>query len=213
MGKDYYAVLGVQRDSDAGQVRARFLELARTQHPDRFQGDEKVRAEVKFQEITEAFNILSDPARRRQVDAELSGPETRTKGEGAGQAAKVYLQRGIKAYREGNHSDAADNFERATEESPEDARAWGYLAQACQHQRRWGSRARKAAAKACQLEPMNVIYLKLAGRLFAQAEMNGKAAKYYIAARDWGGQDPEIEEALDEIRQRMKKPRGGLFGG
>ena len=213
MGKDYYAVLGVQRDCSAQQVRARFLELARTQHPDRFQGEAKVDAEREFQEITEAFNILSDPARRRQVDSELSAPETRANEEGPGQAAKVYLRRGIKAYREGNHADAADNFERATEESPEDARAWGYLAQACQHQRRWGARARKAAAKACQLDPMNVTYLKLAGRLFAQAEMYGKAAKYYIAARDWGGEDADVNEALDDIRSRMKKPRGGLFGG
>lgn len=212
MGKDYYSVLGVEQNASAEQVRARFLELARTQHPDRFQGEEKSRAEQQFQEITEAFNILSDPERRRLADQEMATQEPGQRSD-QGQAAKVYLRRGIKAYREGNHADAADNFERATQENPSDAKAWGYLAQACQHQRRWGARGRKAAAKACELEPMNVTYLKLAGRLFAQAEMHGKAAKYYVAARDWGGADPEVEEALSEIRRRMKKPRGGLFGG
>jgi len=209
MGKDYYSILGVPQNATTDQVRKRFLELARSQHPDRFQGQDKERAEADFQEITEAFNILSDPERRRQVDVELARPESSASD--PGQAAKVYMSRGIKAYRAGNHLEAAKNFERATSEDPRDARAWSYFAQACQHQKRWWARGRQAAAKACQLEPMNATYLKLAGKLFLQADMLGRAGKYYVAAQSWGGEDPEVEKALDEIKRRAKKGRGGLF--
>lgn len=212
MAKDYYAILGVRRNATQAAVKSRFLELARSKHPDRFQGDEKVKAEDEFQEITHAFNILSDPARRREVDAALAHTG-KSKPEEPSGAAKVYLRRGIKAYREGNHVEAADNFERAVKEEPSDARTWSYLAQACQQQRRWWPRARRAAAKACELEPMNAKYLKLAGRLFAQSEMFARAEKYYLAAQNWGDEDADVEEALVEIRRRMKKSRGGLFGG
>lgn len=209
MPKDYYSILGVPQNATTDQVRKRFLELARTKHPDRFHGDAKAPAEAEFQDITEAFNILTDPERRRQADAELARPEGSEVDQG--QAAKVYLSRGIKAYRAGNYVEAANNFERATREDPRDARAWSYFAQACQHQKRWWARGRQAAAKACQLEPMNATYLKLAGKLFLQSEMLGRAAKYYVAAQSWGGADPEVEKALAEIRRRSKKGRGGLF--
>lgn len=209
MGKDYYSILGVPQNATTDQVRKRFLELARSQHPDRVQGAEKARAEAEFQEITEAFNILSDPERRRQVDVEMARPESSPADQG--QAAKVYLRRGIKAYRAGNYAEATSNFERATREDPRDARAWSYFAQACQHQKRSWARGRQAAAKACQLEPMNATYLKLAGKLFLQADMLGRAEKYYVAAQSWGGEDPEVGKALAEIRRRSKKSRGGLF--
>ncbi len=212
MSKDYYAILGVPRNATQAQVRTRFRELARSQHPDRYSGEEKAKAEDEFQEITHAFNVLNDPERRREIDATLVQRE-KSAGDDKGDAAKVYLRRGVKAYKEANYSEAADNFERATREEPRDARAWVYLAQACQHQRRWWPKARKAAAKACEIEPMNAKYLKLAGRLFAESEMFARAEKYYIAAQSWGGEDADVEAALVEIRRRMKKPRGGLFGG
>lgn len=210
MEKDYYAILGVPQNATTEQIRKRFLELARSHHPDRFQGEEKSEAEDTFQDITQAFNVLSDPGRRGEIDEYLARPEA-SAVEDKDQATKVYLSRGVKAYRAGNHVEAADNFERATKASPRDARAWNYLAQAFQHQRRFAPRARQAAAKACQIEPMNVKYLKLAGRLFAEAEMFPRAEKYYVAAQNWGGDDPEIEQALAEVRRSQKKSRGGLF--
>ncbi len=212
MAKDYYAILGVPRNATQAQVRARFLELARNQHPDRFQGEEKVKAEDEFQEITQAFNVLSDPTQRREADAALLQAD-KGGGEEQSGAAKVYIRRGIKAYRERNFVEAADNFQRATKEEPRNARAWSYLAQACQHQSARLAKARQAAAKACQLEPMNARYLKLAGRLFAQAEMYSRAEKYYVAAQNWGEEDAEVEAALADVQRRMKKSRGGLFGG
>ena len=45
---------------------------------------------------------------------------------------------------------------------------------------------------------MNVSYLKLAGALFAEADLFAQAAKYYRSALDWGGEDPDIKTAFEK---------------
>ena len=72
MAKDYYSILSVMRSATPEEIRNRFRQLARERHPDRFQGAERAKAEGDFQEITEAFNMLSNPERRRQIDLELA---------------------------------------------------------------------------------------------------------------------------------------------
>jgi curved DNA-binding protein CbpA len=209
--KDYYAILGVARTASPTQVRERFRELARTRHPDRFQGAEKTAAELEFQAITEAFNVLSNSDRRRQYDASLVRPE-RSQPSDQGQVAKVFLQRGIKAYRDGNYLEAAESFDRATKSDAGNAQAWHHLALACSHQRRWLNRAAEAIVKACQLAPMNPAYMKLAGRIHADLGMTAEAEQYYNRALDWGGDDPAVREALEDLKKVAKRGRSGLFG-
>ena len=204
MEKNYYAVLGLPTNATTRQVRERFLEFARTRHPDRYRGGDKQRAEREFQEITEAFNVLSDPRRRRELDARLARPGA-SSVQDTSQAAKVYLQRGIRAYREKNFLQAAENFDRATREDPEMAKAWHYLAATARHQKRWLSRARTAITKACELEPMNSDYLKLAGQIFAESGMTARAERYLQEALDWGGDDTEIRAALQQLRAGGRK--------
>ena len=72
MARDFYAVLAVARSATDDQIRQRFRQLARERHPDRFTGEEKQAAELMFQEITQAFNVLSDPELRRQHDLDLT---------------------------------------------------------------------------------------------------------------------------------------------
>jgi curved DNA-binding protein CbpA len=212
MAKSYYDVLGLAANSTAEQIRNRFVELARQRHPDRFQGAEKERAEREFQEVTEAFNVLSNPERRRVHDLELARPQVQRQGADPAQLARVYLQRGSKAYREKNYFEAAENFDRATKAQPDNAKNWHHLALACSHQRRWLSRAVGAVARACELEPMNPDYLKLAGRIFESAEMFLRAEQYYNESLKWGGEDPAVAERLDELRKKIKKGKTGFFG-
>src|SRR2546430_9184298 len=103
MKVNYYEVLGVDRSASEPEIRERFRKLAREQHPDRYKGPDKADAEGKFQTLTEAVNVLTNPARRKQHDAEIAAPGARAAG-GADltQVGKVYLSKGIKAYREGD---------------------------------------------------------------------------------------------------------------
>ena len=62
--KNYYVILGIERAEGSSAIRTAFRELARRYHPDRA-GPESTRA---FQEIQEAYQVLSDPTSRRAYD-------------------------------------------------------------------------------------------------------------------------------------------------
>ena len=58
--RDYYEVLGVQRDCTREQLKVAYRKLAMQYHPDRNNGDKG--AEERFKEVGEAYSVLSDPA-------------------------------------------------------------------------------------------------------------------------------------------------------
>ena len=64
--RDYYAVLGVNRDAEAGDVKRAYRKLAVQYHPDRNPGDHQ--AEARFKEAAEAYEVLSDPEKRTLYD-------------------------------------------------------------------------------------------------------------------------------------------------
>ena len=64
--KDYYETLGVPRTASEGDIKKAFRKLAREFHPD--VAKNKKQAEEKFKEINEAYEVLSDPAKRKRYD-------------------------------------------------------------------------------------------------------------------------------------------------
>src|SRR5262249_32382117 len=64
--RDYYEVLGVARDASADAIKKAYRALARKHHPDVNPGDKK--AEAKFKEAQQAYDILSDPEKRSLYD-------------------------------------------------------------------------------------------------------------------------------------------------
>ena len=64
--KDYYAALGVTKASTEKEIKQAFRKLARTHHPDVNPGDKK--AELRFKEINEAYEVLGDAAKRKKYD-------------------------------------------------------------------------------------------------------------------------------------------------
>eukprot|EP01028_Stygiella_incarcerata_P006370 TRINITY_DN259_c3_g1_i1.p1 TRINITY_DN259_c3_g1~~TRINITY_DN259_c3_g1_i1.p1 ORF type:complete len:315 (-),score=115.88 TRINITY_DN259_c3_g1_i1:650-1594(-) len=67
MGKDYYQILGVPRDADAETLKKSYRKLAVKWHPDK-NPTNKDEATKKFQEISEAFAVLSDEKKRKVYD-------------------------------------------------------------------------------------------------------------------------------------------------
>ena len=64
--RDYYEVLGVQRGVSEQDLKSAFRRLAKDHHPDRNPGNKD--AELKFRELSEAYEVLKDPQKKAAYD-------------------------------------------------------------------------------------------------------------------------------------------------
>lgn len=64
--KDYYKILGIEKNASQDQIKSAYRKLAMKYHPDKAKGDKS--AEEKFKEINEANEVLSDPEKRKKYD-------------------------------------------------------------------------------------------------------------------------------------------------
>ncbi|OUU74848.1 MAG: hypothetical protein CBC29_06910 [Methylococcaceae bacterium TMED69] len=69
--KDFYAILGVNKNSDNKSIKHAYRELAKKYHPDRNPDNED--AAERFKEVSEAYSVLSDPEKRHEYDAQGYG--------------------------------------------------------------------------------------------------------------------------------------------
>lgn len=75
MNKDYYKILGVNKNSSKDEIKKAFYKLAHKHHPDKKDGNE-----AKFKEVNEAYQVLSDDAKRSKYDQFGSGYENMGQG-------------------------------------------------------------------------------------------------------------------------------------
>ncbi len=68
MKKDYYEILGLNRDASVQDIKKKYRSLALKHHPDRVPQEQKKEAEERFKEISEAYGVLSDPEKRKLYD-------------------------------------------------------------------------------------------------------------------------------------------------
>ncbi len=84
--RDYYEVLGVAKDADAAAIKRAYRKLAKKYHPDSNPGDKT--AEQMFKDVNEAYDVLSDPKKKKLYDqfGHAAFDETAGYGQGAGNA-------------------------------------------------------------------------------------------------------------------------------
>jgi curved DNA-binding protein CbpA len=211
MKVNYYEVLGVKRSATEQEIRDRFRQLAREHHPDRYRGPDKADAERKFQVLTEAVNVLTNAARRKQHDSEMSGGGTGGAVDFA-QIAKAYLAKGVKVYKEGDWHAAYENFDMAAKHNPQDAKAFHYLALAAARIPAYTRQAVQAIETAVQREPMNALYLKDAGMMCKRAGLVAKAERYLEESLKWDASNIEVQTALAELRESKEAKEAGKGG-
>src|SRR6188768_4377903 len=66
--RDYYEVLGLAKNASEEDIKRAYRKLAMKHHPDRNNGDDAKKAEERFKEAKEAYEMLSDPQKRAAYD-------------------------------------------------------------------------------------------------------------------------------------------------
>ncbi|KAG7207123.1 hypothetical protein KM043_000998 [Ampulex compressa] len=88
--KDYYEVLGVSKNCSAKDIKKAYYQLAKKYHPDTNKGDPN--ASKKFQEVSEAYEVLSDDVKRKEYDTWGATSEQMGMGQGRGHRAQDFNQ-------------------------------------------------------------------------------------------------------------------------
>ncbi len=67
-GRDFYKILGVDRDASDDPLKKAYRKLAMKWHPDKNPGEKQQQAEKKFKEVSEAYEVLTDPKKKEVYD-------------------------------------------------------------------------------------------------------------------------------------------------
>src|SRR5206468_7526578 len=78
---DYYGILGIRRDASSDEIKKAYRRLARELHPD---VNPDPQTQERFKEITQAYEVLSDPEKRQMYDLGVDPFAASTAGAGAG---------------------------------------------------------------------------------------------------------------------------------
>jgi DnaJ-class molecular chaperone len=209
---DYYETLGVPRSATVADVRRAYAQLARERHPDRFKDPaDRARAEKEFQEITAAFNALSNDRVRTEYDAALDRPRATTPE----QIAQETFTRGMEFLERGDTGEAASLFRAAVHQAPSEARYHVALARALAKNSRSAREAIEAMEHAVRLAPENApFHAELAALLLRQG-LSIRARKVAETALKLAPDDLEVRRIAREAGLDDREPPGeggGLRG-
>ncbi len=173
----YYEALGVEQTASGDEIRRAFRNLAKDSHPDKFDGEARVRAERRFQTITEAFNVLSRPDLREKYDQEAVRSSTSAAGMDRQEIARRLAAKGAHAYKDGKLGQAAEQLRLALDHDDKQARAHYFMGLTlC----RLPGREREALRhldSATKLEPNNLVMKAEAATAYLASGMSSRAER------------------------------------
>lgn len=209
-----YDTLGVQRDASEQDIRAAFRRLTRDHHPDRFRGEKREAAELRFQAITEAFNVLSRPESRDRYDRDLAQRSSGGSGNqiDAREISRRLAARGAESLRAGKVQEAVEQLQAAVDHDSDFDRANYFLGLALGRVRGRERDALRYLERAVGADPHNAVYTAHAATAALAAGMASRAERL---AQDALALDPTNDRAksvLATIRGEADSKRDGLFG-
>jgi curved DNA-binding protein CbpA len=209
-----YDTLGIERDASEADIRSAFRQLSRTSHPDIFSGDERARAEERFQSITEAFNVLSRPESREKYDRELAvhGSSEPEKMHDPKEIAKRLAAKGVEAYRGGSLHEAIEHLQLAIDHDDSSDRAHYYMGFVMSRLKGREREALRHLERAVALDPHNAVYMAQAAAAALAVGMQSRAERL---AQDALALDPTSDKAqlvLAKLQTDEGPKKDGLFG-
>jgi curved DNA-binding protein CbpA len=187
---NYYELLGIAKTASAADVRKAYALIARERHPDRFPDPAaKAAAQQIFQEVTAAFNTLSNEKARREYDQSLATPRPA----GPEEIARDAFARGQRLYEAKQYHEAVELFRVAAANLPNDGRCHAALGRALGKNPNWVREGIQSLERAVQLSPRQPAFQAELAELLAGQGLRIRARKAAEAALRL---DPEQALAL-----------------
>lgn len=210
-----YDILGVERDAPEAQIRSAFRKLTFKHHPDRFFGEDRQKAEERFQEITEAFNVLSRPESREKYDEDLA--QGQPGGSGAAMDPKEIARRlaakGAQTMREGRLTDALAELKSALDHDNNCARAHYFMGVGLAKISGREKDGLRHLEKAITLEPGSAVMLAETANVALAIGMKARAQRLAEQALDFDPTSKKATTVLNQIKaDDGPQPGEGLFG-
>jgi len=200
---NYYELLGVAKSAGTAEIRKAYAVLAREKHPDRFPDPAaKAAAQQSFQEITAAFNTLTNEKSRREYDQSLEKPRPTSPEE----IARDAFERGLKMFEARNVFDAVELFRVAVAHMPQDGRYHAALGGALAKNPHWVREGIQSLEKAVQLQPRQAAYHGELAELLAGQGLRIRARKAAEAALRIDPQQARALKVLEAVGEDEPPP-------
>ena len=237
MKLNYYKILGVSPDAADKEIRRVYYKLAQRYHPDKAQNrDESRKFEENFALITEAYNCLKDPVRRKEYDktiqrkpdeseakapspkaeqssAESSNGESATenipKAEYQGDRtslARRAYKKGIKHFNSGDFKRAVEFLDVAAQNDSQNARYLSLLALSLVRSHQRIAQAIDLCKQAVEIEPFNQEHRLRLGHIYRMIGSTSLAKEMYEGVLKWDSSNLEARENLREVGGLKIKP-------
>ena len=210
-----YDILGVELDATEAQIRSAFRKLTFQHHPDRFFGDARDKAEERFQEITEACNVLSRPDSREKYDEDLA--QGQPGGSGTAMDPKEIARRlaakGAQTMREGNLTDALSELKSALDHDENCARAHYFMGVGLAKVSGREKDGLRHLERAVTIEPGNAVMLSEAAAVAFAVGMKARAERFAEEALSFDPTNKKATKLIHELNSPSNESSGeGLFG-
>lgn len=211
-GPSLYDTLGVEVDATFENIRAAFRRLTLKNHPDRFSGEERARAEESFQAITEAFNVLSRPETRERYDRELFQGVAKSKAVNPREMSRRLAIKGAQSYRDGQLQEALEHLILAVSHDDTNARGHYFLALTLARTPGRQRDALRHIGRAGQLEATNPAIRAEEAQIFFAAGMASRARRAAEEALQYDPTNSKAGAVLDALDRAEKSEGDGILG-
>lgn len=213
MVQDYYNILGVSPLATDTEIKNAYRRLAKECHPDKsFSAGNPILTNAQFDELNEAYHVLSDKKRRQDYDR-IRSDKTGTLAET--QDAKVLqaensFRNGLKALKEENPRQAVSFLEWAVRYNPNKPIYRSKLGLAMAMAGEDMEKARASCERAIEMEMFNAAHYVDLAEVYLLAGLTEKAREKYKEALKW---DPRNRTAAERLKELAPKGLlGKLFG-
>jgi len=214
---DYFGVLGLETDAEGAEVQKAYFILAKTFHPDKMANigldDEEVKlARRVFEFMTQAFNVLSDPSKRRSIASGKAVANPHQSKLSRGDDAQIFYHQGLKMMRMKAWEKAEEFFRKAVQKDGSNVEMICNLG--------WSVFNNPKKKEPVRIEEARSIWeqaLKIDGK---DAQANYLMSLFYKTAKKTREQERHLQVALDtksdmveaQREMRLLKMRAGKSG-